>query len=282
MKAMRRTISIVIFLLLTGSLAILGISTLLENLLEEEAPIYDTATGATEVWIGDDEQNYILVHCGNSMRPAAEVLGRQFQELHGIGVKFNFGGSSQLLPAIELARTGDVYICHDPYADILDAKGLLEYYETVGYLEPVIIVPRGNPHQIDSLQDLKQSGLRVGLTDQRYTTAGELIQAAMAERGWQDEINANVRMESRDHNTLALAIMADQLDVAVAWNFVTYLYSGRVERINTGESFPDTRVTACLLSHASNQEAAQLFMDFLVSDASAEVFARFGYTKAAW
>ena len=257
-----------------------GIPRLVQELFGEESPVH-VFTGATEVHFAAGGDQSILVHCGNSMRPPLEELARAFQKEHAIGIKFNFGGSSQLLPAIELAHQGDLYICHDPYADILDEKGLLAFYEVVGYLEPVLITARGNPLRIQSLADLVRENLRVGLTDARYTTAGQLVQEAIAIRGWAEEITKNVRMESRDHNTLALAIMANQLDVAVAWNFVTHLYAGNVERIETGEDFPETRVTVCFLEHAENPEAAQIFADFLLSDYGQEVFARHGYTKGA-
>ncbi len=253
-----------------------------------DEPATDSWTGATptpfetDVFEPMDADREIVVHCGNSMRPAAEALAAEFQRRHGIGVRFNFGGSSELLASIELARRGDLYLPHDPYAEILEEKGLLDHYKVVGYLEPIIIVPPGNPHNITAMRDLATPDLRIAHPDARYATAGKLVRDAFEEMGLLDELKANMAMEGRSHNDVALALLGGHVDVAVVWNFISTFYEDRLEAIAPPDvEFPEIRVTLCLLTHTQDREAAEKFMALATSEFGREVFRRHGYTTGA-
>lgn len=226
-------------------------------------------------------ERVVVIHCGNSMRPGAEALAAAFQKQTGIGVRFNFGGSSQLIAAIELGEQGDLYLPHDPYAAMLDSKGLLDRYIVLGHVEPVIVVPPGNPKNITGLRDLAQAGIKAGLTDPRYATAGKLTLQAFAEMGLSQEFAANVTMEGRSHNDVALGVLHGHLDAGVVWNFISRHYHGQLERVEAGVAFPETRVTLCLLTHAENKTEAEAFLAFADTDQARALFAEYGYTRGA-
>ncbi len=220
----------------------------------------------------------VVVHCGSSMRLVMEEIAKDFQEEYNIAVQFNFGGSAELLATIEVGQWGDVYVCHDPYADNLDEKGLLRDYTVPGYLRPVVMVPQDNPHNIEDISCLKRPELQVGLTDPRYSTAGELVEKALADKGWKESVYDNVVLESRAHNELAVALVSEHIDAGVAWSFLPELYD-ELKSIPAGIDFPEIRVTACLLENAENQEEAENFMNFIISDTGREAFQRYGYLE---
>jgi molybdate transport system substrate-binding protein len=228
----------------------------------------------------DQAERRIVIHCGTSMRPAAERLADAFQEQHGIPVQFNFGGSSELLATLELSTLGDIYICHDPYADRIAEKGLLRRAETVGYLEPVIMVQPGNPNNITGLADLARPGLRLAMPDSRVSTAGRLVEQVLTELGIAPDIRRNIRMEARGHNDIALALAAGQVDAAVIWNFIATYYQDRLEAVPPGVQFPETKVTLCLLKHAQDVEAAELFIQMAQSPQGREIFKSLGYRRS--
>lgn len=237
-----------------------------------------TPTTDTGVYEPIDAEREIFLHCGNSMRPAAEVLAAEFQERYGIGVRLNFGGSSELLSSIELGETGDLYLPHDPYAEILEEKGLLDHYEVVGYLEPVIIVPEGNPDGIKTMRELATRDLRISLPDRRYATAGQLVNKAFEEMGLTEEMEKNLTMEGRSHGDVAQALIWGHVDAAMVWNFIGYFYDDKLDMIYPPDTdFSEVRVTLCLLSNAQDREAANKFMELATSDFGRSVFKRYGY-----
>jgi len=250
----------------------------------DEVPEWDTTTEATPtpyetgVFERIDAERELIVHSGNSMRPGAEALAAEFQRRYGIAIRFNFGGSAELLSSIELGQIGDLYLPHDPYAEMLEEKGLLERYEVVGYLEPVIVVPKGNPAGVGSMRELATRDLDVGLPDARYATAGRLVKEAFEDMGLLDELEANISMEGRSHNDVALGVLGGHLDAAMVWNFIATHYEDRLDTVEDLDvEFPEIRVTLCLLTHARDKEAAGKFMEFAVSETGQEIFEKYGY-----
>lgn len=244
-----------------------------DAMTEATPPPYETAAFATL-----QAERGILVHCGNSMRPAVETIAAEFQRQTGIAVRMNFGGSAELLSTIDLARLGDLYICHDPYAERIGEKNLLDDLETVGALMPIIIVPKGNPLDIASIEDLlRRSGLRLGMPDARYATAARLVREALRARGWEQALDDKLVMESRGHNEVAAALLTGHLDAGIVWNFIAAFYRGRLDGVGTGLDLAPTRVTLCLLTTATDPEAARRFMELAGSEFGREVFRKHGY-----
>ncbi len=225
-----------------------------------------------------DADRELFIHCGNSMRPAAEALAEEFEERYGIGVRLNFGGSADLLSSIELGQRGDLYLPHDPYAELLEEKGLLEYYEVVGHIEPIIVVPPGNPDGIETMEDLATRDLSVAIPDPRYATAGQLIHEAFEEMGLLEEFQNNVAMEARGHNEVALALVSGHVDAAMVWSFIATSYQDQLDMVRPPDvSFPEKRVTLCLLTHAVDRDAAEKFMELATSETGQRIFEELGY-----
>jgi molybdate transport system substrate-binding protein len=221
----------------------------------------------------------LYIYCGTSMRNAAEELAREFEKQTGGAVEFDFGGSETLLPKLELAKSGDLFVTHDPFADNLAQKGLLERYEAVGCLVPVLVIAKGNPLQLRALVNLAKPGVRLGLMDARYSTCGQIVRERLAARGLADSVGANVKVEKRSHQDLAQDVIVGALDAALVWNFCGVLNSERVDAVWLDDPFPETHVTVCLLKCARERPAAERFLALFASESGRAVFARHGYAK---
>jgi len=224
----------------------------------------------------------IQVFCGTSMRPAVEEIAAEYQKREGTFVELSYGGCEALFPQIKLMKKGDLFVCHDPFGDKLKAEGLLDRIQPVGYLEPTIIVPKGSKKEIHSLKDLVTQKLRIGTTDPRFATCGEMVEDKLREHGWAEsyEKQPNFVLQSRSHGDVATALITGQLDAGIVWNFIACQFNDKVDQVPTGEEFPETRVTTCLLSCSQNRDAAGKFLDLAGSDFGRQVFAHYGYAKA--
>ena len=222
----------------------------------------------------------LYIYCGTSMRNAVEEIAREFEKQTGNAVEFDFGGSETLLPKLELAKSGDLFVTHDPFAENLSQKGLLERYEAAGCLVPVLVMAKGNPLQLRALPDLAKPGVRLGLMDARYSTCGQMARERLAARGLADSVGANVKVEKRSHQDLAQDVALGALDAVLVWNFCGVLNRERVDTVWLDDPFPETRVTVCLLKCASQRAAAERFLALCASESGRAVFARHGYAKA--
>lgn len=221
----------------------------------------------------------VFVYCGTSMSKPVQEIARRFEEETGAKVEFTFGGSETLLPQIVLTRKGDIFVCHDPYADYLAEKGLLEEDRVVGYLAPVLIVPKGNPKGIKTLEDLARPGLRVALGDPRFQTCAQMVHEKLKEKGIKEAVMKNMVLEARSHQELGNAVKLGTVDAAVVWNFIAVTNSDALDAIWTGDEYPDIRVHICLLSCSKDKKLARKFLDYASSDESKALFEKYGYRK---
>jgi len=100
--------------------------------------------------------------------------------------------------------------------------------------------------------------------------------------GLTDEFEANVAMEGRGHNEVAMALVSGHVDAAMVWSFIATSYKDRVDMITPPDAdFPEKRVTLCLLTHAQDHDAAEKFMELATSETGQAIFEELGYKIAS-
>ncbi len=83
--------------------------------------------------------------------------------------------------------------------------------------ELVILVQKGNPHNVKSLKDLGRDGLRVGVGHEKQCAMGWLTQNTLREGGVEQEVMANVKVQSPTGDMLVNQMLAGSLDAAVVY-----------------------------------------------------------------
>lgn len=116
---------------------------------------------------GSSELN---IHVAASLRGVFTALGEEFEaQFPDVTLKFNFAGSSTLVTQIEQGAPADVVVMADEAnIDKLVASGGVRKSDIrdLAHNELAILVERGNPLMIDSLNDLSREEVRVVLCDE--------------------------------------------------------------------------------------------------------------------
>ncbi|MBM4041591.1 MAG: extracellular solute-binding protein [Planctomycetes bacterium] len=241
----------------------------------------------------------LLCHVGGTMRPVMEELAKRYKAETGGEVQFNYGDSGALLTQIEQAKRGDLYVCHDPFGGSAQKKGLADRLWTVASLTPTIAVPKGNPKGIHGLRDLAKPKLRLGLTDEMYSTLGHINPLMFDKAGLRKEIEGNVVTRTRMGGEVANAVAIGNLDATIAWNAVIHLRKDKLEAIPIEPEYllqPGVdaittatfgvidmgciRVTISRLNCSKQPEAAAAFAQYAASEKARAVFAEFGFSAA--
>lgn len=248
---------------------------------------------------GKGAKTALLCYVGGTMRPALEELAKRYEAETGQPVKCSYADSGQLIITIEQAQRGDLYVCHDPFAGAGEKKGLVSRVWTVASLTPVIAATKGNPKKIEGLRDLAKPGLRLGLTDETYSTLGHINPRMFDKAGARKEIEANVVTRSRMGGEVANAVALGSLDATIVWNAVAYLRRDKLDAIPIAPEFhlqPGVdavttptfgvvdmgcvKVTIATLKCSKQLEAAAAFADHVASPKGHEVFASLGFSPA--
>ncbi len=222
----------------------------------------------------------LVVLCGSSFVPPTDQLCSEFKAQAGIETVRTVGGSEDLLPHVKAKIKGDIFITHDPYLDYTSNADALEDDVQVGFVAPVLVVQKGNPKGIKSIEDLTRDGLKVALTDPQYSTAGEMVFALLEKKGIKDAVMKNVENRlTKGHSNIGTFLKTQAVDAGIMWNGVAHTFADSLEIVKTPYEYEqDIRVHIMGLSYTKQPEALEQFMDF-ARKRGPEIFAEYGYVK---
>lgn len=244
----------------------------------------------------DSTSAALLCHVGGTMRPVFEKLAEVYEAETGTKVEINSAGSGELLANIELQAEGDLYVSHDPFLDIIMSKGLAVNGWTIGEIYPVIIVQKGNPKNIRTLNDLARDDIQLALTDYSLSTLGRLLPTIFGKAGM--NLAALTQQKNiiihRSGSYVANLVAMKNADAALVWEAVAALRRDTLDSIPitehlpvpyvdavtsaTGKSYTLTpvRVTICSLNCSKQPEAAEPFMKFVTSARAKQILEEYG------
>jgi len=81
----------------------------------------------------------------------------------------------------------------------------------------VILVPKGNPHQIKSLKDLGKPGLKIGIGHEKQCALGVITQETLRQSKVQDAVMKNVAVQTPTGDMLVNQMRTGSLDAVVAY-----------------------------------------------------------------
>jgi molybdate transport system substrate-binding protein len=244
------------------------------------ATVAAAAAPGSEAAVAASTDVELHILCGTSFGPPMEKLVALYEKETGGRAVLAFGGSEDHLPKIKLKAGGDVFVSHTPYMQYTrDADAMLRE-EIVGYLAPVLVVRKGNPKQLKSIEDLAQPGLRVVLPNPEFSTCGEMVDKMLEAKGIKDKVMENVGNDLvKHHATVGNQLKIGARDAGIMWNGVAHNFLDAIEIVPTPYEYKDeVQVGVMGLSYTKNKEAVEHFLDF-VREHGNDVFAEFGYVK---
>lgn len=161
-------------------------------------------------------QPELTLYAGSMLRPAIEETISEFERREGVKVTRVYNGCGILVAQMKAGEVPDAYFACD--AEFMNqVKDIFPTPESVSQNELVILVEKGNPHDIKSLKDLSQPGLRVGIGHEKQCAMGWLTQRTFAESGLQTELMKNVVVQTPTGDMLVNQMRSGSLDAAVAY-----------------------------------------------------------------
>lgn len=153
-----------------------------------------------------------------------------------------------------------------------------------------IMVKKGNPKKIKGLTDLAKKDIRVSMPNPLWEGIASQIQEAYIKAGGEDLKVAIMQTKVEDsttfltqihHRQTPMRILYDQSDAGPVWYSEAWyqqMIGNPIEMVEIPEKENTQAVyVAGLLKAAPHKEAAEDFMDFLVSDTAKDIYKRFGF-----
>ena len=222
----------------------------------------------------------LVILCGSSFPLPMEQLSARFTDATGIKIVTTIEGSEVFLPQVKAADQGDVLVTHDPFLDLIKEAGKYSDHVQVGFVAPVLAVQKGNPKGLAKIEDLTQQGLKVGLTDPKYSTCGEMVYALLEKKGIKEAVLKNVGNRlTQGHSALGTYLKTGSVDAVIMWNGVANTFKDSVDIVKTPYEYDvERRVHVIGLNRTKQPESLKKFIEFIRKNAP-QTFAEYGYVK---
>lgn len=168
---------------------------------------------AGDAWAVNPE---ILYYSGGVNRVAIEETLAAFQQREGVSITTVYNGCGILLGQIKTGGRPDMY--HTCDASFM--KGVEEHFGiplALSKTQIVILVPKGNPRNIQSLNDLTIPSLQLGLCNEEQSTLGAMTADLLHSANIYEAVQKNVVVNTPTADLLTTQLAVGKLDAAVVY-----------------------------------------------------------------
>lgn len=168
-------------------------------------------------------------YCAAGMKLPVEAVVADYEKEYGVKINIIYGGSGTLLNNLEIAQKGDLYLAADfSYINIARDKGLLAEAIPVNQLRAGIAVAKGNPHKIQSIQDvLDKPNLKIGLANPDAASVGKFTKKVLTQHKYWEAIEKRVKGDgvfTGTVNELTNNLKLNSIDVGIVWDAIASQY----------------------------------------------------------
>lgn len=186
-------------------------------------PKHGFEPAGTDAWA---EKPTVVLYCGGVNRNAIDATLREFELREGVSIQEHYGGCGTLIAGIIAAKDGtskkgvpDAFMtCDASYME--KVQPVFRQPSDVSSTGIVLLVRKGNPKGLRSIEDLSHEDLAIGTTNPKMSTLGDLTWQLFESNGVQASIERNQSvsvMTPTAHELIMQMTGHDKLDVALVY-----------------------------------------------------------------
>lgn len=214
----------------------------------------------------EDDAEKLYVYCAAGMRYPMEDIVKEYEKKYGVAVQLDYAGSGALLSKIQENPTGDLYLAADAsYITKAQDAGLAAEAIPLARMRPVIAVARGNPRNIQTLDDLLDPQISVVVGDPS-AAIGKRTKKLLTASGHWEQLYENVEAHGVTKptvNDVANAVLLKSIDAGIIWDSTAAQYP-KLEVIRVPELDAGTvTVEICVLDSSKTPTDALRFARYV-------------------
>jgi molybdate transport system substrate-binding protein len=192
--------------------------------------------------------------------------------------RYSFAGSDQLALQIRQGAPADVYAAASPkYPQLLYHDDLVLKPVTFATNKLIVIVPRSNPAQIDSVYDLRRSGVKVVIGD-RGVPIGAYTRQLLDALGITDAVMRNVVSQETDVKGIVSKVALGEADAGFVYVTDARAVASKVSKIQLpGWAQPSVRYQIAIVSSTPRKVGARAFIRKVTSRRGRLLLKRAGF-----
>lgn len=223
----------------------------------------------------------LRVYSAGAVSPPLLEAVKRFEEEHGARCDTIAGKPEAHLNAIASSREGDAITCGAEYLlDEAEDQGLVVRgsRKSLGLRRSAIIVPAGNPANIQTIEDLAREGIRIGIAT--HGCLKGVWDDVASKAGMADSIRANITDHADACGSLMALVNTNKVDAIIGWSAFKDIWPYTSEAIEIPRDLQVFRSTpVALLSCSRYPEIVRSLIDFLAGPKCDEIYTRFGWIR---
>jgi len=232
---------------------------------------FEAAEG--DVW---EEQPNIVYFAGGLNRHATEPIISAFEKREGCTVETTWMGCGLLVSKMKGGETPDVYHTCDAsfHTMVEDRFGQLT---NISQTDIIILVPKDNPKNIKSLEDLTKPGMKVGIGDPEKTAMGKLTVDLLKDEGVYKEIKTNIGNPFPEAPMVVGQLTQGALDAGLVYVANAHAQRDKVRMIKIDNPLSSATQTYAVSKTSKHKHLMQRLLNRLRSSAGQENFVNAGF-----
>jgi len=223
----------------------------------------------------------VTVFAAASLTDSLKEIAPAYEKQSGDKIIFNFGASSTLARQIEEGAPADIFISADEAKmDGLEKKGLILKETRKSRLSNllVIVVAAERGAVIRSAEDLATDKVkRLAVAEPKTVPAGIYAKEYLQKQNLWSAVEAKIIPTENVRAALA-AVEAGNVEAGIVYKTDAALSKKvKVAYEVPAKDNPAISYPMAVVKEAKQPEAAKIFLQYLNSDAAAQVFSRFGF-----
>ena len=243
-----------------------------------------TANPATTDEASDGDPAELVLFCGGSMRLPIEELLPTFEKANNVTIHRQYNGCGILIGQMKAGMKGDVYYsCDQSFMDQAVGGGYSRPEDGVlTLMKLVIVVPRGNPKNIRTLEDLARPGMKVVLGNEHHGAVGRTAYRLLDRTGLREKIENNVVKTAPTADLLLMDVAIGTVDAGIVWDVVARGSRRRIEMIELpAEVSPPARQPISVMAETKHPALSAKLVAYLRSETARAVFDKYGFGRPA-
>lgn len=238
-------------------------------------------TGCATVNKSQDE---LVILAASSLTNAFEELTSAFEKLYpNTNIILSFGSSSQLAAQIIEGVNGDIFASANEYQmEVVNLAGEIQTHPVIFTTNTLVIaVPIENPYEIQNLEDLTQSNIRLVLAVENTPIreySDKLIEDNLSPIA-QDALYSNLASEEANVRQVVTKVALGEADAALVYSSdITPENSAFLIGVPIAEEHQIyAQYPITILKRTQNQNLAEEFIRFILSNEGQAILRNLGF-----
>jgi len=231
----------------------------------------------------------LTVFAAASLTGAFQEIGKDYETTNpGVNVSFNFAGSQILRTQLEQGAAADVFSSADhKNMDLLVTENLVDEntYQDFATNKLTVVLPAGNPGNVQTLEDLARPNLKLILADSSVPAGNyarqiltNMSEAPMYGADFSEKVLANVVSNETDVKQVVTKVELGEADAGIVYISDAIAAPDLITISIPNEFNVTAKYPIAVLTNAPEPKLAEAFIAYILSPAGQAVLNKWGFS----